>query len=46
MKGADVRIESKDSRTLFKTVETDANGRYISDGLPAVVYWVILVVKP
>ena len=45
IKGADVRIESKDGSKLFKTVRTDANGRYISDGLAAGVYRVTLVVN-
>jgi hypothetical protein len=29
IKGADVRIESKDGKQLFNTVKTDAGGRYI-----------------
>jgi uncharacterized surface anchored protein len=33
IKGADVRIESRDGSKLFKTVKTDGNGRYVSDGL-------------
>jgi len=45
IKGADVRIESKDGKALFKTVKTDANGRYISDGLTPSVYRVTLVVN-
>ena len=45
IKGADVRIESKDGSKLLKTVKTDANGRYVSDGLPAGVYRVTLVVN-
>jgi 5-hydroxyisourate hydrolase-like protein (transthyretin family) len=45
IKGADVRIESKDGSKLLKTVKTDANGRYISDGLSAGVYRVTLVVN-
>jgi 5-hydroxyisourate hydrolase-like protein (transthyretin family) len=45
IKGADVRIESKDGRKLLKTVKTDGNGRYISDGLSAGVYRVTLVVN-
>ena len=28
IKGADVRIESKDGSKLFKVVKTDRNGRY------------------
>src|SRR2546423_7215950 len=45
IKGADVRIESRDGSKLLKTVKTDANGRYLSDGLPAGTYRVILVVN-
>src|SRR6266702_8082134 len=45
IKGADVRIESKDGSKLFKTVKTDANGRYVSDGLAAGMYRVTLVVN-
>jgi len=45
IKGADVRIESKDGSKLIKTVKTHANGRYVSDGLPAGVYRVTLVVN-
>src|SRR6059036_3843980 len=37
IKGADVRIESKDGKQLFNTVKTDAKGRYISQGLTASV---------
>ena len=45
IKGADVRIESKDGSKLFKTVKTDANGRYVSDGLAVGVYRVTLAVN-
>ena len=45
IKGADVRIESKDGSKLFKTVKTDRNGRYTADGLPAGVYRTTLVVN-
>jgi Carboxypeptidase regulatory-like domain len=45
IKGADVRIESRDGRKLFKAVKTDANGRYVSGGLAAGVYRVSLVVN-
>jgi carboxypeptidase family protein len=45
IRGADVRIESRDGSKLFKTVKTDANGRYVSDGLAAGVYRVTLVVN-
>ena len=45
IKGADVRVESKDGKQHFNAVKTDAKGRYISDGLPAGVYRVTLVVN-
>ena len=45
IKGADVRIESKDGSKVFKAVKTDGNGRYVSDGLAAGVYRVTLVVN-
>src|SRR5947208_11771560 len=45
IKGADVRIESKDGKQLFKAVKTDRSGRYVSDGLAAGVYRVTLVVN-
>jgi hypothetical protein len=45
IKDADVRIESKDGSQRFNTVKTDAKGRYISEGLPAGVYRVTLVVN-
>src|SRR5260370_26407251 len=45
IKGADVRIESKDGKQLFNTVKTDGKGRYISQGLPLGVYGVMLVVN-
>src|SRR5213592_4778853 len=45
IKGADVRIESKDGKQMFNTVKTDAQGRYISQGLPAGVYRVTLIVN-
>jgi len=45
IKGADVRIESKDGKQLFNTVKTDAKGRYISQGLPPGTYRVSLVVN-
>jgi Carboxypeptidase regulatory-like domain len=43
--GADVRIEARDGKTLFKTVKTDGKGRYVSGGLAAGVYRVTLVVN-
>jgi Carboxypeptidase regulatory-like domain len=45
IKGADVRVESRDGKQLLNTVKTDAKGRYISAGLPAGVYRVTLVVN-
>jgi hypothetical protein len=45
IKGADVRIESKDGRQKFNTVKTDGKGRYISEGLAPGVYSVTLVVN-
>jgi len=45
IKGADVRVESKDGKQLFNTVKTDTQGRYISQGLQPGVYRVSLVVK-
>jgi hypothetical protein len=45
IKGADVRVESRDGKQLFNTVKTDAKGRYISQGLKPGVYRVSLVVN-
>jgi Carboxypeptidase regulatory-like domain/Chaperone of endosialidase len=45
IKGADVRVESRDGKQLFNTVKTDAKGRYVSQGLQAGVYRVSLVVN-
>jgi hypothetical protein len=45
IKGADVRVESKDGKQLFKTVKTDKSGRYVSDGLAPGVYRVTLMVN-
>jgi hypothetical protein len=45
IKGADVRIESKDGKQQFTTVKTDGKGRYISESLPAGVYRVTLAVN-
>jgi hypothetical protein len=45
IKGADVRIESRDGSKLFNTVKTDGKGRYISQGLAPGVYRVTLVVS-
>ena len=45
IKGADVRVESRDGKQLFNTVRTDAKGRYIFQGLKPGVYRVSLVVN-
>jgi hypothetical protein len=45
IKGADVRVESRDGKQLFNTVKTDAKGRYISQGLQPGVYRVALIVN-
>jgi TolB-like protein/tRNA A-37 threonylcarbamoyl transferase component Bud32 len=45
IKGADVRIESRDGKQVFTTVKTDAKGRYISQGLQPGVYRVTLLVN-
>jgi hypothetical protein len=45
IKGADVRIESKDGSKLVKAVRTDGKGRYSADGLPAGIYRTTLVVN-
>ena len=45
IKGADVRIESRDGKKVFKTVKTDGSGHYVSDGLAPGVYRVSLIVN-
>ena len=45
IKGADVRIESRDGRQMFGTIKTDPKGRYISQGLQPGVYRVTLLVN-
>src|SRR5204863_8665993 len=45
IKGADVRIESKDGKQKFNTVKTDGKGRYISEALAPGDYRVTLVVN-
>jgi Carboxypeptidase regulatory-like domain len=45
IKGADVRVESRDGKQLFSTVKTDAKGHYISEDLQPGVYRVSLVVN-
>src|SRR5439155_6816450 len=42
VKGADVRIEAKN---FSKVVKTDANGRYVCDGLGVATYKVSLVIN-
>ncbi len=44
IKGADVRIESRDGKQVFSTVKTDPKGRYISQRLQPGVYRVTLLV--
>jgi hypothetical protein len=44
IEGADIRIETKNGGKLLTTVNTDVNGRYILDGLPAGNYRITLVV--
>jgi hypothetical protein len=45
IKGADVRIESRDGKQLFNVVRTDAKGHYSSQGLQSGTYRVSLVVN-
>jgi serine/threonine protein kinase len=45
IKGADVRIESRDGKQVFSTVQTDQKGRYISQELQQGVYRVTLLVN-
>jgi carboxypeptidase family protein len=45
IKGADIRIEIANGGKVLKTVKTDVNGRYMSDGLPAGTYRVTLVLN-
>src|ERR1700748_3160974 len=45
IKGADVRVESRDGKQVFNTTKTDTQGRYISQGLQPGVYRVSLVVN-
>jgi len=44
IKGADVRIESRNGKQVFGTVKTDPKGRYTSQGLGAGIYRVTLLV--
>jgi hypothetical protein len=45
IRGADLRIESRDGKQVFSTAKTDAKGRYISQGLQPGVYRVTLLVN-
>ena len=45
IKGADVRVESRDGKQLFNTVKTDGKGHYISQGLKPGIYRISLVVN-
>jgi Carboxypeptidase regulatory-like domain len=45
IKGANVQVASKDGKQLYNTAKTDAQGRYISQGLQPGVYRVSLVVN-
>jgi len=45
IKGAGVRIESRDGKQVSSTVTTDPKGRYISQGLQPGVYQVTLLVN-
>src|SRR5262249_5300797 len=45
IKGADVRIESRDGKQFFRTVKTDPKGRYNSQGLQPGGYRVTLLVN-
>ncbi len=45
IKGANVQVASRDGKQLYNTVKTDAQGRYISQGLQPGVYRVSLVVN-
>jgi Prophage tail fibre N-terminal. len=45
IQGADIRVEAKNTGRVLTTVKTDANGRYILEGLSAGNYRVTLVVN-
>jgi hypothetical protein len=45
IKGADIRVESRDGKQVFSAVKTDTQGRYISQGLQPGVYRVTLLVS-
>jgi hypothetical protein len=44
IRGASIRIEAKNG-SLVRTIQTDVNGRYISDSLPAGDYRVTLIMS-
>ena len=45
IKGADIRIESRDTEQVFSTVKTGSNGRFVSQGLQPGIYRVTLLVN-
>jgi len=45
IKGADIRVESRDGKQVFSTVKTDLKGRYFSQGLQPGGYRVTLLVN-
>ena len=45
IKGAEIRIESRDGKQTFRTVKTDPKGRYVSQGLQPGGYRVTLLVN-
>src|SRR5256714_13502523 len=45
IKGAEVRVQSRDGKQLLNTVKTDTKGHYISQGLQPGVYRGSLVVN-
>jgi hypothetical protein len=45
IKGADIRIESRDGKQVFRTIKTDPKGRYNSQGLQPGGYRVTLLVN-
>jgi hypothetical protein len=45
IKGADLRIESRDGKQVFSTIKSDSDGRYTSPGLQPGTYRVTLLVN-
>ncbi len=45
VRGAEIRIETRNAGRLIRTVKTDANGRYFSAGLSAGTYRITLAVN-